>query len=380
MSSPAELAVDRAYIAETRARILAMKHSIASLQAEMIPAQERLDSYVYPVLSLPNEIIYEIFGHFIPPYPLCPPFTGLLSPMVLTHICHRWREIALAMPSLWRAIELEDHADDDPIFEAVECWLDRSRGLPLSICQTCYTEAFADKCEEILALHSARWEHVNLRLYNLSHRAIVTHAMPLIRQLEIRVDSIDESPPVSYRDMPRLRSVTLWDFHYPAGFLPWSQLTSLTLVCKPFAECADVLRDTVNLIHCELAICGLSDRQPDVRLEHLQSLALMPFDLLSWLDTEETTQSLNTLITPALRMLQVSNDLLVPHPIETLSTFISKAGCRLDSVHITGSRSVSKRSYRAAFPSIKIISFEKKNFHYSDLYSGYVRGVLVFQT
>ncbi|KAJ7076654.1 hypothetical protein B0H15DRAFT_578112 [Mycena belliarum] len=371
MSAPEELAVDRAYIAETRAHILALRHRIASLKAKMIPVQKRLDSYVYPVLSLPNEIVSEIFGHFIPLYPLCPPLTGLLSPMVLTHICHRWREITLKMPSLWRAIQLEDHCDDDPISEAVECWLSRSRGLPLSISQTSYTKGVADGCVERLVLHSARWEHVQLRLHSRSHLAIVTHAMPLIRQLEIRVVNLKTgvSPPVCYRDMPRLRSVTLWNFDYPAGFLPWSQLTSLTLVCKSFAQCTAILRDTVNLIHCELAIWGDSDRQPDVRLERLQSLVLMPYDtdLLDWMDPEEMSQYLNTLITPALRMLDVPNDLLEPHPIEALSTFVSKAGCRLDSVYITGESSVAKHLYRAAFPSIKRISFDNTKLNYTDL-------------
>ncbi|KAJ7076637.1 hypothetical protein B0H15DRAFT_577594 [Mycena belliarum] len=367
MSSPAELAVDRAYIAETRARILALEQFIASLKAEMIPVQERLDSYVYPVLSLPNEIVDEIFGHFIPPYPLCPPLRGLLSPMVLTHICHRWREIALTMPSLWRAIELDDHCDEDPILEAVECWLKRSRGLPLSIGQARYTEGIEDRCVETLVLHSARWEHVKLRLFRPSDLDIVTHAMPLIRQLEIRVDSTGVSPPVSYREMPRLRSVTLWDFDYPAGFLPWSQLTSLTLVCKSFAECADVLRDTVNLTHCELAICGDSERQPDVRLEHLQSLVLMPYNLSDWPLPEGMSHYLDTFITPALRMLQVPSDLLRPHPIGALSIFISKAGCRLDSVHVTGTCSVAPHRYRASFPSIKRISFDNINLSYTHL-------------
>ncbi|KAJ7641164.1 hypothetical protein FB45DRAFT_712335, partial [Roridomyces roridus] len=57
-----------------------------------------------PVLTLPNEITSEIFVHFLPPYPVCPPMTGLDSPTSLTHICRQWREIALATPKLWRAI------------------------------------------------------------------------------------------------------------------------------------------------------------------------------------------------------------------------------------------------------------------------------------
>ncbi|KAJ6504124.1 hypothetical protein C8R47DRAFT_177927 [Mycena vitilis] len=54
--------------------------------------------------TLPNEITSEIFLHFLPVYPRCPPLTGNLSPTCLTHICRRWREIALTTPALWRAM------------------------------------------------------------------------------------------------------------------------------------------------------------------------------------------------------------------------------------------------------------------------------------
>ncbi|KAJ6560151.1 hypothetical protein B0H19DRAFT_945240, partial [Mycena capillaripes] len=66
--------------------------------------QERLNSFKYPVLTLPAEIISEIFVHFLPIYPSCPPLTGFLSPTLLTQICRKWRHIALTTPALWRAI------------------------------------------------------------------------------------------------------------------------------------------------------------------------------------------------------------------------------------------------------------------------------------
>ncbi|KAJ7705931.1 hypothetical protein B0H14DRAFT_2415857, partial [Mycena olivaceomarginata] len=53
-----------------------------------------------PVLTLPNEIISEIFVQFLPVYPLSSPSTGPFSPTLLTQICRRWREIALTTPLL----------------------------------------------------------------------------------------------------------------------------------------------------------------------------------------------------------------------------------------------------------------------------------------
>ncbi|KAJ7883947.1 hypothetical protein B0H13DRAFT_2667062 [Mycena leptocephala] len=77
---------DRARVADIETRILDLERTLAELRLEKTIVQERLDSYKYPVLQLPNEIVSEIFTHFLPIYPLCPPVAGFLSPTVLTHL------------------------------------------------------------------------------------------------------------------------------------------------------------------------------------------------------------------------------------------------------------------------------------------------------
>ncbi|KAJ7917678.1 hypothetical protein B0H13DRAFT_2657737, partial [Mycena leptocephala] len=64
------LDADRSRVADISAQILDLERSISALRIEKTQAQERLDSYKYPVLTLPNEIVSEIFIHFLPPYPL----------------------------------------------------------------------------------------------------------------------------------------------------------------------------------------------------------------------------------------------------------------------------------------------------------------------
>ncbi|KAJ7894003.1 hypothetical protein B0H13DRAFT_1557430, partial [Mycena leptocephala] len=111
-----------------------LERALAGLRAEKTVLQGRLDSYKYPVLTLPNEIISEIFIQFLPVYPLCPPFIGILSPNTLTQICHKWREVALATPALWRAIGLSDHRISfEQQRHITVTWLKRSRHCPLSI-------------------------------------------------------------------------------------------------------------------------------------------------------------------------------------------------------------------------------------------------------
>ncbi|KAJ6481889.1 hypothetical protein C8R45DRAFT_1100293 [Mycena sanguinolenta] len=99
-----DLTADRARVAEIAAQILNLQHTIAELRAEQAMTQERLDSYKYPVLTLPNEIVSEILVHSLPAYTVFRAPIGKDSPALLTGICRKWRQIALATPALWRVI------------------------------------------------------------------------------------------------------------------------------------------------------------------------------------------------------------------------------------------------------------------------------------
>ncbi|KAJ7467516.1 hypothetical protein FB451DRAFT_1401521 [Mycena latifolia] len=354
MSTATEREADRARITDIETQISNLKRSIEVLQAEMTRAQERLESYTYPVLTLPNEIVSEIFVHLLPVYPLCLPTTGLQSPTLLTHICHEWREIAQATPALWRAIRLTGYDDDDRQLPIVESWLSRSGDLPLSFDMGDIFMAISEGCLEKLALHAARWENAKLGLRVLSQLLIIPTTMPLLQQLELRINEGGEFPPVVYREVPSLHSVILWDFSYPANFLPWAQLTSLTMLNTWTSDCTAVLQDTVNLVHCVLATFD-DVRQSDVKLERLQSLVLMRYSEYD----DPAIEYLNTLIVPALRTLQVPEEFLQPDPINGLTTFISKSGCKLENVRITGGQLPSEQLYREAFPSIPKISFDR---------------------
>ncbi|KAJ6541439.1 hypothetical protein B0H19DRAFT_1077284 [Mycena capillaripes] len=67
----ANLETDRARAAALEAQILDLEHALSALRIEKAPVQERLDSYKYPVLTLPNGIVSEIFVHFLLAYHHC---------------------------------------------------------------------------------------------------------------------------------------------------------------------------------------------------------------------------------------------------------------------------------------------------------------------
>ncbi|KAF7334545.1 F-box domain-containing protein [Mycena venus] len=204
------LEADRALVTTLEAQNLDLrvdvdlKRSLSALRIEQALAQERLDSYKYPVLTLPNEILCEIFERFLPPYPLCPPLTGNLSPTFLTQICRKWRQVALATPTLWRAITLSFYRIPFERQGQISDFLTRSGSCPLSIRNDDIglSEPIAEVFSTV-ALHRARWEYLYLSLSPWQLPSI-NGPMPLLRHLRLSVNNPEEAGAIAFRDMPLL--------------------------------------------------------------------------------------------------------------------------------------------------------------------------------
>ncbi|TFK28620.1 hypothetical protein FA15DRAFT_747898 [Coprinopsis marcescibilis] len=60
------------------------------------------------VESLPNEVLNDIFGFSLPPtLEECTPDPSL-APLLLTHVCGRWRDVAQGSPRLWEQLSLKE--------------------------------------------------------------------------------------------------------------------------------------------------------------------------------------------------------------------------------------------------------------------------------
>ncbi|KAJ7432112.1 hypothetical protein B0H11DRAFT_2127490, partial [Mycena galericulata] len=317
----------RAQIEDIERQILDLNTAIQALRAEQDLIKKQLDEYKYPILALPNEIVSEIFIHFLPVYPLCPPQTGLLSPTLLAHICRKWREIALTTPALWRAILIchDENLNEEQQVHALEIWLSRSGCCPLSIHMEDFDSISMDECIEVIAPHRARLEHAKLQMTQYGVETI-QGPMPLLRQISIRLPYKLLPPHLAFHDIPRLRAATLWDSQFTNNLLPWSQLTSLTLVATTPSECTRILKETANLVHCKLFISEDEYiRQPDISLPFLESLVFV-----QWLKIR----------------LQIPETFLAAGPIYTLRAFISKSGCNPQEILITGVRRTRKKNRR----------------------------------
>ncbi|KAJ7167197.1 hypothetical protein C8R43DRAFT_820231, partial [Mycena crocata] len=231
-SDRTRLASLEAQIQDIEIQNLDSEGALSSLRDEKSSTRARLDAYKYPVLTLPNEIIGEVFTQFLPPYPVCPTSTGLLSPTILTQICRTWRQLALATPALWRAIWLPFGSPDSVRrIEFLMAWFARSRSLPLSIRMDggVYPNHRTLVDWTLIVAHRLRWEYLEVRTGQSVDLGFLENSMPLLRRLDVW---INESNPraVIISHAPQLRTVTLAGSASESNcVLPWAQLTSLTL-------------------------------------------------------------------------------------------------------------------------------------------------------
>ncbi|KAJ7734790.1 hypothetical protein DFH07DRAFT_928418 [Mycena maculata] len=187
-TEPLVLAAERARITEIDLQILELECSLRALRAERDLLQGRLDAFKYPVLALPNEIVIEIFVHFLPLYPEPPPVVGLFSPIVLGQVCQKWREIILSTSALWKgaAVSLNRYSNFDRTLRLLETSLQRSGSRALSIAIDCITlyESVVTPFMQTILSHCARWEHLKLCVPPGS-LACIQGPLPMLCSLEI---------------------------------------------------------------------------------------------------------------------------------------------------------------------------------------------------
>ncbi|KAJ7149163.1 hypothetical protein C8R43DRAFT_1007390 [Mycena crocata] len=287
---------------------------ISSLRLS-VPSQSECHS---PILTLPPEIVAEIFIHFLPSYPERTPLAGPGSPLFLS----------------------------------------LSKACPLSL-------SIMDSFRELLDLavkHCERWEEVEIVMYShhLHHLPQILGDTPLLRRLKFGPSNLpmDDGPELILFDRaPRLRDVVLTDcFLSSVMRLPWAQLTHLEALCLYEHECTEILSETTRLVYCTITVC--SSTQPYLRLAEpaalpdLRTLVLFVTDS----DDVELSKVLDNIAVPALRKLRVCEPCLTRDPVGALKAFFARSRCELEELRVDEPR-LEETQYREAFPAIKSIRF-----------------------
>ncbi|KAJ7030630.1 hypothetical protein C8F04DRAFT_1397752 [Mycena alexandri] len=350
------LAADRAHIAIIKAKIIELQRSLFSMIEEMGLLQERINGYTYPVLTLPNEIVSEIFVHFLPIYPDPPPIIGRSSPNVLGQICRKWRDIAFSTPALWRgiALSLENGKRLDQKLRLLETWLQRSGSCLLSINMdlgcTIGPVAMGPFLASIAA-HSARWEHL-LLLSDLPFPSIAA-PFPFLRTLYMCSEQPVEhsiGPFISaLHAAPLLLSVGIlpWRHSY-ISFYPWSQLTMFTAQMILPQHCVEVLTHALNLVYCNFHVTPqYYEPFSELGLTHHY---IETFILEGSFSPNLPWTFLDLFTLPALQKFQVAENLLQGTSIHLLRSLISRSRCDIKELYLTRSRRVE--AYRIGLPMV----------------------------
>ncbi|KAJ7209347.1 hypothetical protein B0H12DRAFT_1242883 [Mycena haematopus] len=319
----------------------------------------------YPILTLPPEIVAEIFTHWLPSYPDCPPPRGIFSPLLLCQICQHWRTIALSTPMLWRAISVEPMQGDSEKKLAAELdllktWLKRSGECPLSLSLVHarkVTHRLVPQFLRAIVAHRQRWEHVDV-LMPFEHMHLIHGDMPLLCNLTFGPSNLPHGRarfPDLFHGAPELKSVILTrNFFTSIMAPPWAQLTRLEADCLYEHECIEILCEAPLLVACTFRLCaGATILQPPI-LPHtrLRDLVLDKDD--EAVRTPRLWVILDCLILPALSTLQIAEPAIT---LQSLATFIARSQCYVEDLRIA-SAMLPESAYRAALPPFRTITLE----------------------
>ncbi|KAJ6592507.1 hypothetical protein B0H19DRAFT_6990 [Mycena capillaripes] len=262
----AEISPMRLTISEMQDQVDALDAEIYHLRTTLgilfVRRQEAVDlvcqhsAILSPVRRVPPELICEIFA-----WTLDRDDEGAASrpPWHLGHICHSWRNAALAYPHLWRSISipsLSHPSEDVSLRLMIECLLLRSGNASLDVLLQ-GVQMNTDLLDLIFA-HCARWRV--LRLDGFSTTAELDCLRPLMGHLP-RLERVEAARmdgttiPDIFSGAPNLQQVMLCDWKFQnlswGMTIPWRQVTHYRGAGRPEPQ-LEIFRAAPNLRECAI--------------------------------------------------------------------------------------------------------------------------------
>ncbi|KAF9007290.1 hypothetical protein BDZ89DRAFT_1079468, partial [Hymenopellis radicata] len=245
-----------AYIDALQPQIIKAQETLSALMGLQETASRRIADakrILHPMRSLPQDILTEIFLSCTPSVDhhevdwswrgtnfdsLCP----LNHPWNISHVCHRWREIALSLPRLWSVIYLDFRRYTR--FSPRQCSFVGSllfeRSAKLDLCVNIVSgdmEIGNHPLMPLLKESTTRWRILNAHMSSPSLQSLSGCEFPLLQELGVR----DENPgdgtdvPVdTFRNVQNVRILHLYpsdtevDAYKTLGEFPWSKLSRLS--------------------------------------------------------------------------------------------------------------------------------------------------------
>jgi hypothetical protein len=179
------------------------------------------------------------------------------APLLVSSVCHAWRNIAIATPALWSSLELDDDVRirDRPF---IETWISRSGILPLSL--SFMTGYGTSEGVNVLLRHSKRWKRLRLIIPQDGSHFFTSFSphLPSLETIEVETLASGTSSHVEriadlFRSAPRLCHLS-WNMATYPTTIPYSQLTCLHLkrgCAVTVLNCLEIMELSSNLAECE---------------------------------------------------------------------------------------------------------------------------------
>ncbi|KAJ7607875.1 hypothetical protein FB45DRAFT_1130546 [Roridomyces roridus] len=274
-------------------RISALDLEISGLQSRLgelqearsalIRSREQYKVILSPLRRLPTETLGEIFVQTIPSMRDLDKWNGFgmnQSPWVLTHVCSRWREIAISLPSLWSLI----YVDQRYPLAAAETQVQRAKTLRVHIHgRIGYDlEPISEtRILEYLISHSARWEEFSIEMTDDFDILLPTlrDQVPLLRRLSLEWDEdlyiADPEDSIDYFETATsLVDLRLRHRGNPISFSPPLQQLTRYHVDAPWETHQQILSVSPALVEAHISVAHGWEWSgtEKIELRHLQCL------------------------------------------------------------------------------------------------------------
>lgn len=288
------------------------------------------------------------------------PPVSCFGPLVLTHICSGWRQVAVTLPQLWSQITLDfddihllrrRRAQSNPnslrLADFARFWISCASNVPLTVSFKCQNVFGYDSDLAHIVMNPAnRFKEIIMQcpeqmiLEYLSSMTGVSGDLEFVYLYGSEVSAPQpqwtHTLPI-FNLSPKLRRLSIHSLTYRIlniFAMCWGQLTELSLSFgrrelefTP-SRCHTILRQCMNLVALKVYMVGepwdvTNAHLPTTAMQHmrkLEKLEVFPINGHSSLDSFYTP-----LVLPALKDLSVRG-----HRIQSLVALISRSSCNLE--------------------------------------------------
>ncbi|KAF8214092.1 hypothetical protein K438DRAFT_1706366 [Mycena galopus ATCC 62051] len=246
----------RAQMSDLASAISCQQQLLDEMLARLRDLQTELDSILYPVLTIPTEITSEIFIHCLPSDRDSNVVRVNTAPLLLTHVCREWRNIAISLPSLWTTIGVKHAYRLSHLTDIMRTWFERAQKCPLSV--SIEGLLFSHKpfpgFLEVFRQHSPQMRSLELHTTSFADMDQYPLVLPLLQKLAIRLIDPNKQSIKMFNSVPLLDDVVMRGAVPSEITLPWQQVTKFTGERFYIEDCLETIRLLPNLVQCAFSM------------------------------------------------------------------------------------------------------------------------------